>query len=374
MGLRYSYYGFSKDGNGKIICGATVSIFLTGTSTPTSVYEASLTFVGEVAVNYVTTGLETSSSPGYFIFYIDRANYAYTQEFDITMSKVGFTSKTFYNIKVFSLLELSPVTTLTTQGDILYQDDSGLQRLPSGTPGYHLTTQGAGANPAWTNSVNGFSGLLADDQHVLDTEVVSAAKTIKLDDFSSPDNNTDLNVSITAHGLCPIAPNDTTKVLRGGATPAWGYDKVVQEVNTQTGEVATGTTAMVYDDTIPQKTAGDQYLSSTITPKSATNKLKIDVILNVAYSNDGNYIIAGLFQDDLNDALSAAMVNFLVKNKIMQIIFSYYMTAGTTSATTFKVRAGGDSGGATVTVNGTAGDRKLGGVLYSSITITEISA
>ena len=44
------------------------------------------------------------------------------------------------------------------------------------------------------------------------------ALEIKLDDFKAPDNNTDLNVSITAHGLCPIAPNDATKFLRGDAT------------------------------------------------------------------------------------------------------------------------------------------------------------
>jgi parallel beta-helix repeat protein len=46
------------------------------------------------------------------------------------------------------------------------------------------------------------------------------ALEIKLDDFKAPDNNTDLDVTITAHGLCPIAPNDATKFLRGDAT--WG--------------------------------------------------------------------------------------------------------------------------------------------------------
>ena len=44
-------------------------------------------------------------------------------------------------------------TTLTTQGDILYRDGSGLQRLGAGTNGQFLKTQGAGANPVWaTNS------------------------------------------------------------------------------------------------------------------------------------------------------------------------------------------------------------------------------
>ena len=40
-------------------------------------------------------------------------------------------------------------TTLTTQGDILYRDGSGLQRLGAGTNGQALLTGGAGANPSW---------------------------------------------------------------------------------------------------------------------------------------------------------------------------------------------------------------------------------
>jgi hypothetical protein len=41
-------------------------------------------------------------------------------------------------------------STLTTQGDILYRDGSGLQRLGAGTSGQVLQTGGTGANPSWT--------------------------------------------------------------------------------------------------------------------------------------------------------------------------------------------------------------------------------
>ena len=40
-------------------------------------------------------------------------------------------------------------TTLTTQGDIVYRDASGLQRLGAGTSGQALITGGTGANPSW---------------------------------------------------------------------------------------------------------------------------------------------------------------------------------------------------------------------------------
>lgn len=41
---------------------------------------------------------------------------------------------------------------------------------------------------------------------------------IKLDDLAAPDDNTDLDVSTSLHGLAPKAPNDTTKFLRGDGT------------------------------------------------------------------------------------------------------------------------------------------------------------
>jgi hypothetical protein len=40
-------------------------------------------------------------------------------------------------------------STLTTQGDIVYRDASGLQRLGAGTSGQVLQTNGTGANPSW---------------------------------------------------------------------------------------------------------------------------------------------------------------------------------------------------------------------------------
>jgi len=46
-------------------------------------------------------------------------------------------------------------TTITTQGDILYRDGSGLQRLAAGTSGQFLKTQGSGANPVWGNIAGG---------------------------------------------------------------------------------------------------------------------------------------------------------------------------------------------------------------------------
>lgn len=148
--------------------------------------------------------------------------------------------------------------------------------------------------------------------------------------------------------------------------------QVVQVVNYQTGAVATGTTPIPQDDTIPQNTEGDEYMTLTITPTSATNKLKIDVICAVSHSVNTKVTIA-LFQDSIANAL--ACIGTAPNTQLIPVAppLSHYMLAGTISATTFKVRAGGLVGaGGTLTFNGSGGGRIYGGVCASSITITEI--
>ena len=55
-------------------------------------------------------------------------------------------------------------TTITTQGDILYRDGSGLQRLGAGTSGQALLTGGTGANPSWGTVSSDFVKVLVDQR------------------------------------------------------------------------------------------------------------------------------------------------------------------------------------------------------------------
>lgn len=147
---------------------------------------------------------------------------------------------------------------------------------------------------------------------------------------------------------------------------------VLQVVNTQSGAVATGTTTVPDDDTIPQNTEGTEFITRAITPNATTNKLRIDILVYVSIADANVAICAALFQDATAGALAA------MRDKTTDtqpggapLMFTHYMDAGTTSSTTFKVRIGPASA-STVTFNGDAGGRKFGGVIASSITITEI--
>ncbi len=154
--------------------------------------------------------------------------------------------------------------------------------------------------------------------------------------------------------------------------PAWipPAGAVVQVVNTQTGAVATGTTTMPEDDTIPQITEGTEFMTLAITPTSATNKLFIQIKYAWSFTANDD-MISALFQDSTAGALAAMQNTTGLADRRNNSSFNHFMTAGTTSATTFKFRMGGGSSG-TVTFNGISSGRLGGGVSASSMTIMEI--
>jgi hypothetical protein len=151
-------------------------------------------------------------------------------------------------------------------------------------------------------------------------------------------------------------------------------EKVLQVVNVQTGAFATGTTIIPFDDTIPQITEGDQYLSASITPKRATSFLEITVSLQTTLvTASALAVIAALFRNSGVDALSATKVySGATANSDLPVTIQHRVLAGNTSATTFTVRAGPSSAG-TLNVNGRVGAGIFGGVNISSIKITEVA-
>lgn len=154
-----------------------------------------------------------------------------------------------------------------------------------------------------------------------------------------------------------------------------GFKPMVQQVRSLSGALQTGTTVLPSDNTIPQITEGDEYYTVAITPTNASNLLEIDVFLNINNSNVGaKNLTAALFQGATANALAANIVTQLAAStSYNQIIsFKYYMVAGTTSSTTFRVRGGCDAAGTTA-INAQPGTTTggLGGVIISGIVIKE---
>lgn len=146
----------------------------------------------------------------------------------------------------------------------------------------------------------------------------------------------------------------------------------VQVARTSSSSVATGTTQMVSDDTIPQNTEGDEYMSQAITPTSAANMLTIRYTAQLAFNNTGS-IISALFRDTTASSLTATVTFISSTNANSQHHASCRAKSETTSSTTFKMRAG-STGANTVTFNGSNTSRLFGGVIHSFIEVEEIMA
>lgn len=132
---------------------------------------------------------------------------------------------------------------------------------------------------------------------------------------------------------------------------------------------ATGSTQMPFDDSPPQSSEGNQYMTATYTPKIATNSLKIDILVNFTHQNTGE-CTAALFKDSDTECLGAKGETVFTSSQMQTIPFSYVLANAGTSAITFKIRAGSKNTG-TFYFNGDSTGRKYGGKMQSFINITE---
>jgi hypothetical protein len=147
---------------------------------------------------------------------------------------------------------------------------------------------------------------------------------------------------------------------------------VVQCVTTGYAALATGTTTMPHDDTIPQITEGTEFMTRAITPKNASNTLIIDIIAHLNPSVMA-WQVGALFQDATANALAANEFYQTTGNAGLIFTLRHVMTAGTVSSTTFRFRAGMQTAG-TTSFNGVASARTLGATTKSAMTIWEIKA
>ena len=155
------------------------------------------------------------------------------------------------------------------------------------------------------------------------------------------------------------------------AIAAQASGKIVQVVEATPYTTAGSTaSAIPLDSTIPQNTEGAELTTVTITPTNASNRLRIEANLPFVDGSAGIFICAALFQDSTANALALGVLTLNGTNYANNITFTHEMAAGTTSATTFKLRAGPSTG--TAYFNRRAAGETLGGVSAVRLRVTEI--
>jgi len=202
-----------------------------------------------------------------------------------------------------------------------------------------------------------------------------AAPTLAISGVATPPNLVKQNGDGTYSNIAAldIPANHRSRVTLLSATQAWVESmpakRLAQIQRSQTAAFASGTTTIPLDGTIPQNTEGDQYMSLAITPVNAGSILEIDVIASVSSSAIGT-MIGALFQDTTANALAAIAQLLPTADGSVILHFRHQMTSGTTSATTFKFRAGNSAAG-TTRFNGNGPSGTLFTVMASSVTIKE---
>ncbi|MFA6267776.1 MAG: hypothetical protein WC670_18920 [Pseudolabrys sp.] len=274
----------------------------------------------------------------------------------------------------FSVMTLTAATTLTVSSGstlgtanatpfrlwLVGFNDAGTFRLGvinclSGTSIFPL-----GQFPIASSTAEGGAGG-ADSPHVFYSGSAVAAKAYAVLGYLSFESG------LATAGAWSAVP--TRMQLFGHGVPLPGTE--IQNARTDSGALATGTTTIPLDDTIPQNTEGDEYLSRAITPTSAANLLRLRCEAVVAHGSGPSAIIGAIFRDAVASALAADIVYFYVAGVTNRITLEIDALAGAAASTTFKLRAGTTSGG-TLTFNGSAGGRLMGGLMNSFMRVREI--
>ena len=126
------------------------------------------------------------------------------------------------------------------------------------------------------------------------------------------------------------------------------------------------------DNTIPQSNEGTEIVTATITPTNASNRLRVSISIPFIETNQ-IWAIAALFRDSGANAIAGSVVSTSNAGaNSVPMSFHYEVAAGSTSATTFKLRIGGNTG--TLYINrDVSGNNTFGGICAVRITITEIA-
>lgn len=320
------------------------------------------TLVTSVAANALTVAIKTmaganpsASDPVYVLF---RNTTVATGDYTV----IALTAATSFVVSSGSTLGASNATAFRIW--LVAVNDAGTLRLGainalSGANIYPL-----GQFPIVTTVAEGGAGA-ADSAHVVYTGTAASAKPYAILGYAS------WETGLTTAGTWDATP--TRLHLHKGGDPLPG-DKIQRQGNS-TGAVFTGTTAIPKDDTIPQITEGDQYMTQAITPSSASNLLRVMAQLLSRPSIDDRANVLALFRDATANALAVATHTFEGSNAGASdgANIDHTVLAGSVASTTFRLRAGMPTG-ATTTVNGEAGGRLYGGVYNSYLNVEEVMA
>ena len=219
--------------------------------------------------------------------------------------------------------------------------------------------------------------LAGKDYNAVDTDLATLTTTLEAIQTLA-DITADITVGdVTSghHGYAPKLSNVATEYLDGKGLYSVPEPpgSIIQVVPTLNQTVTTGTTTVTNDASAYTSSKGNNAgLDTAITPRGAGNDLLITGVVTFSFSANAGTYYAGLFRDSGVNALAVFAHPSTQAADIMQTMpFMFKVAAGATSATTFKLRVGNNSGG-TLTFNDQAAQGVFAGKVTSMMIIQEI--
>lgn len=158
--------------------------------------------------------------------------------------------------------------------------------------------------------------------------------------------------------------------LFGPNVPLPGH--IIQTGNIVFPSVATGTTVIPSDNTIPQISEGDQYMTITISATSGANIGVLECHINLSSSAAGT-LTSALFTNSSTDALAVTANISESAGRMFQQTIRFARILGRLTPIILTVRSGNSAAG-TTTFNGVAGGQLYGGRYSSYVQLIELMA
>jgi len=336
--------------------------------------------VNELFEDALTIGTYTNANINNISYGTSTGTRLVSTNASITTGTIPNLTSSTASITIGTIPTLTAGTTTSTAANIT---NGTIQTLTSST----ATITGGTFSGLLNSSTGTFSGSINSTAGTIGTlnsttgTITNLSTTLAGDFTISQGTGTLGTTGVTAgtYGTStaiPVISVDAKGRVTTVSTSAIGSaGKVLQVVKSTTSSVVTCGTNIPWDDTIPQNTEGNEVLTVTITPLSATSSLYIKFFCTGTHSGSGgNGTMAALFVDSTANAISVFGVQNNGANWQTTISHAASVASSSTTARTYKVRVG-SSGGVTFHVNGNnAGTRVFGGAATAILELWEVEA
>jgi len=265
---------------------------------------------------------------------------------------------------VFRFLEFSSSASISHGGSIFLPGGESIRTQP----GDVLGVLHEGSGDQW----RGLFYSRASGQTVADSLSVTTITNRSLS--TSAISTVTLNAasaSITAIGITALNSVNSISASVGEFTllSAGGRPATVYHGQARNSAYQDLGAILPFDDSIPQSGEGEEVLSLTVTPTNAASLLNVRVVVHLGGSVGDNQS-AALFVEGTAAALAAASTNLVNSGTVQTIAFEREISASSTTQRVYKVRAG-SAVAANGKLNGDNSTRIFGGVMTSTLTVTE---